>query len=160
MFITISKHRMCDQYLHKLRICIESLTEDQLWQSDSERSNSIGGIVLHIMEHIDRNTARMMNPHMIFEQGIERFFPASLEKKAEVIDRLTAAFNRFGTAVDHVGLAADMYNIYHLVEHTGYHLGQIVDRAQSLAAAKFEFVQNGINEKALRSIVEEKLKLI
>lgn len=35
----------------------------------------------------------------------------------------------------------DRYDIYHLVEHTGYHLGQIIDRTQRMSHTLFQFVQ-------------------
>ncbi|NIK76277.1 hypothetical protein FHS15_001384 [Paenibacillus castaneae] len=159
-FIIISKHRMCDHYLPKLRICLMSLTEDQLWHGHDARQNSIGGIILHIMEHTDRNSERIMNPGKIFGQGIERYFPTRDMKIAELITELEASFHRFAAALDDSGEAADMYNVYHLVEHTGYHLGQIVDRSQAMSSKRFEFVQNGINEKALRIIVERSIKPI
>jgi hypothetical protein len=48
-----------------------------------------------------------------------------------------------------------MNDIYHLVEHTGYHLGQIVDRTQRINKTLFQFVQNGINEKNLKKLLED-----
>ena len=39
--------------------------------------NSIGGIILHICEHIQRNTSRYKNPNIVFEKGIEEYFPVS-----------------------------------------------------------------------------------
>ncbi|WP_231887401.1 hypothetical protein [Paenibacillus jamilae] len=44
-----------------------------------------------------------------------------------------------------------------MVEHTAYHLGQIIDRVQRLAGHRFQFVQTGLNEKALRAIVQQSL---
>ncbi|MNF04884.1 hypothetical protein D3C80_2044960 [compost metagenome] len=56
------------------------------------------------------------------------------------------------------GDQVNQYNIYHLVEHTAYHLGQIVDRTQRLTGIRFQFVQNGINESGLKEIIEEELR--
>jgi hypothetical protein len=47
----------------------------------------------------------------------------------------------------------NMHDIYHLVEHTGYHLGQIIDRIQRLMDRNFQFVQNGINERSLKDLI-------
>ena len=48
----------------------------------------------------------------------------------------------------------DLHSLLHLVEHTSYHLGQIVDRTKSIKGQQFNFCQNGINEKNLRTRVE------
>ena len=48
----------------------------------------------------------------------------------------------------------DLHSLLHLVEHTSYHLGQVVDRTKSITEQQFNFCQNGINEKNLRTRVE------
>jgi len=40
--------------------------------------------------------------------------------------------------------------MYHLVEHTGYHVGQIVDRTKRLKGKRFDFVKEGIHEQRLK----------
>ena len=44
----------------------------------------------------------------------------------------------------------DLHSLLHLVEHTSYHLGQVVDRTKSIKGQQFNFCQNGINEKNLK----------
>lgn len=48
----------------------------------------------------------------------------------------------------------DMHDLFHLVEHTGYHLGQVVDRTKLLKGMKLNFCQNGLNEKNLKVCIE------
>lgn len=48
----------------------------------------------------------------------------------------------------------ELHGLLHLVGHTSYHLGQIVDRTKSIKGQQFNFCQNGINEKNLRTRVE------
>ncbi len=50
----------------------------------------------------------------------------------------------------------DMHHLFHVVEHTGHHLGQIVDRAQVMASVSFRFCQNGVNERELRRLIENR----
>jgi len=45
----------------------------------------------------------------------------------------------------------------HRMEHTGCHLGQIVDRTRRLSGREFRFCQRGMDEKALRRLVEAEL---
>ncbi|EEM77235.1 hypothetical protein bthur0010_26560 [Bacillus thuringiensis serovar pondicheriensis BGSC 4BA1] len=70
---------MQDHYLPKLIQAISFVSEEDLWkQGDSV--NSIGGIILHICEHIQRNTSRYKNPNIVFEKGIEEYFPVKRQR--------------------------------------------------------------------------------
>jgi len=155
-FGIISKHRLGTQYLDKLRVCLESLSQEEIWDEQPEGSNSVGGIVLHIILHVERNTERINAPAKKFEQGIENHFPREDGGGAELISDLQTAFGGFEKAIDSKALI-NLYDVYHLVEHVSYHLGQIVDRAQRLAGKKFRFVQNGVNEAVLSTKIEEEL---
>jgi len=158
-FKTISKHRMVNHYYPKLKTSLETIGNDIIWHKDSEGLNSIGGIVLHIIEHVKRNTARLIDPDVKFHEGIENFFPNLNMDKHIILEELKRAFSDFEVALDHLNAEQiDMYNIYHLVEHTGYHVGQIIDRIQRTTGIRFRFVQNGLNEKELKKIVDEELK--
>jgi hypothetical protein len=158
-FKIISKHRMISHYLPKLQICLNSLNDDSIWLKESTDLNSIGGIVLHIREHLIRNTARLKDPNVQFAKGIEDQFPNTFQLKSTLIEDLTQAFLSFENAIDAINSEQfNLYNIYHLVEHTGYHLGQIIDRAQRMTGVRFQFVQNGINESALKAIIEEEFR--
>ncbi|MFT9369377.1 MULTISPECIES: hypothetical protein [Paenibacillus] len=72
------------------------------------------------------------------------------------MDEVEDAFSAFCAALDNTGYI-NMYDVYHVVEHTAYHLGQIIDRVQRLAGHRFQFVQTGLNEKALHAIVNQSL---
>ena len=75
----ISYYRMQDYYLPKLVQAIQFVSEDNLWKQ-GESVNSIGGIVLHICEHILRNNSRYKDPNIVFEKGIEEYFPTKRQR--------------------------------------------------------------------------------
>ncbi|KAF6585153.1 MULTISPECIES: hypothetical protein [Paenibacillus] len=155
-FKIISKHRMYDQYLVKLRVCIKLLDEPMLWFAGEAEQNSIGGIVHHIMVHVRRNAVKLMDPTITYKQGMEDSFKPSVQNKEQLMEEVEDAFSSFCAALDNTG-DINMYDVYHVVEHTAYHLGQIIDRVQRLAGHRFQFVQTGLNEKALRAIVQQSL---
>lgn len=155
-FKIISKHRMYDQYLVKLRACIVLLDEQVLWRVGETETNSIGGIINHIMVHVRRNAPKLIDPTITYKQGMEDSFIPSMQNKEQLMDELEEAFSSFCVALDHTG-TINMYDVYHVVEHTAYHLGQIIDRVQKLADHRFQFVQTGLNEKALHAIVQQSL---
>ena len=152
----ITYHRMQDHYLPKLRQVISFVSEEDLWkQGDSV--NSIGGIILHICEHIQRNTSRYKNPNIVFEKGIEEYFPVKRQRTELFLQYVEEVFDEWGTEYIQVWEEKrhiDLHSLLHLVEHTSYHLGQIVDRTKLIKGKQFNFCQNGINEKNLRTRVE------
>lgn len=161
-FIIISKHRMIHHYLPKLLICLDGLEEADIWSAERNSnnsnnyiSNSIGGIVLHLMEHVKRNTDRLHEPGRTYDKGIENYFPNMKLNNIQLKSRLEAVFHELKHAMETVSQGSmDMYALYHLVEHTGYHVGQIIDRAQWLTGHQFQFVQNGIHERGLKELIE------
>ncbi|MDA1522837.1 DinB family protein [Bacillus cereus] len=152
----ITYHRMQDHYLPKLIQAISFVSEEDLWkQGDS--MNSIGGIVLHICEHIQRNTSRYKNPNIVFEKGIEEYFPVKRQRTELLLQYVEEVFDEWGTEYIQVcgeKRHIDLHSLLHLVEHTSYHLGQVVDRTKSIKGQQFNFCQNGINEKNLKIRVE------
>lgn len=152
----ISYHRMQDHYLSKLVQAIEFANEDDLWKQGNS-VNPIGGIVLHICEHIQRNTSRYKNPNIVFEKGIEEYFPVKRQRTEVLLQYVEKVFDEWEKAYiqaweekRHI----DLHSLLHLVEHTSYHLGQVVDRTKSIKGQQFNFCQNGINEKNLKIRVE------
>ncbi|HDR7772532.1 TPA: hypothetical protein QCY13_003879 [Bacillus paranthracis] len=152
----ITYHRMQDHYLPKLIQAISFVSEEDLWkQGDSV--NSIGGIVLHICEHIQRNTSRYKNPNIVFEKGIEEYFPVKRQRTELLLQYVEEVFDEWGTEyIQACGEKRhiDLHSLLHLVEHTSYHLGQVVDRTKSIKGQQFNFFQNGITEKNLKIRVE------
>ncbi|EPY11935.1 hypothetical protein [Paenibacillus alvei] len=160
-FLLISKHRLVSHYQVKLLSCLQCTSPEMLWDQESEGENCIGSIVLHIIAHVDRNTKRLSNPDTRFNQGIETHFPNEPMSKLELIARVTESFEALGVAIDqsHSKNHSSMYDLYHLVEHTAYHSGQVIDRVQRRIGTRFQFVQQGLNEKALRQRVENELEV-
>lgn len=160
-FISISIFRMCEHYLPKLKIALDGVDKEVLWHHEKESLNSIGGIVLHVGQHIHRHIFRYSNSGKV-EGGIENFFPDDVTlSSSELTQFITERFHSWREVMNGYiegnkeEKNLDMFDIYHLVEHTGYHLGQIIDRVQRLTARRFQFVQNGINEKSLKELIKK-----
>ncbi|HEY8528104.1 MAG TPA: DinB family protein [Paenibacillaceae bacterium] len=155
--VTIVKLRMTGHYLPKLLACLEAADDRVLWEPHGH-PNTIGGIVFHILEHVRRFTERLVHPGAAFGSGIEEFFPNRRIPADELIAEIGKTFRDFQEAISRTPLEkTDWHSLLHLMEHTGYHLGQIVDRTRRLTGREFRFCQRGIDEKALRRLVEEEL---
>jgi hypothetical protein len=138
-FLEFSRRKLLEQYWPRLRGCVESLTDEQVWWRPNSASNSIGNLLLHLngnvgqwlvasFNHVqdtrDRpaefNEVRPIPASALLEQ-----LGATMQQASEVLSRLTEAdlltpFEIQGHRVS--GLTA----VYQVVEHFGMHYGQIL----------------------------------
>ena len=96
LFIKISQQRMYNHYLPKLIESVRQLNLEALWYKEIESLNSIGGIIIHICEHIKRNSIRFSNQkHISFNKGIEEHFPNLNLPPEELRKLVEETFNEF-----------------------------------------------------------------
>ncbi|MEX1030690.1 MAG: hypothetical protein WDZ91_11695 [Paenibacillaceae bacterium] len=158
LFLKITLHRMTDHYLPKLTQALQRINSEELWKKDNNQ-NSIGGITLHMVEHVQRHINRYFEPTKNeHDAGIESYFPDAKMVPSELTVIVHDTYTSWREGMDDLITSndqhIDMHSFYHLVEHTGYHLGQIIDRVQRLTGRSFGFCQNGINEINLRKVIE------
>lgn len=138
LFLDFSRNKLTTQYWPRLRTCVESLTDEQVWWRPNAASNSIGNLVLHLNGNLrqwlvasfNRQEDRRDRPAEFAATGnvtgaalLERL-GATISEAAAVLDRLTeadlvASYEIQGYHV--TGLAA----VYQVIEHFGLHYGQI-----------------------------------
>lgn len=162
-FLKISLHRMTDLYFLKLKAVLEDLPNEVLWGESYPGGNSIGSIVLHVAEHIARNCLRLTNAEGQLLPGVENFFPKGAASSRQLIQKFEEQLLEWKKVMERFlhgecRLSEEhLHQIYHLVEHTGYHLGQIIDRVQGATGRKFHFCENGLNEAFLRGRIDQNL---
>ena len=152
LFLEFSRTKLLGQYWPRMRECVESLTEEQVWWRPNDASNSIGNLLLHLNgnvqqwlvapfsgmeDHRDRPAEfgqRESIPAFVLVGKLD----ATLQRAAEVLAQLTEAelVQFFDIQGYHVsGLEA----VYQVVEHFGLHHGQIVYITKMLRAADMGF---------------------
>jgi uncharacterized damage-inducible protein DinB len=138
-FLEFSRRKMLDEYWPRLRTAVESLTDDQVWWRPNEASNSVGNLILHLNGNVrqwlvgslTRHADARDRPAEFAERGhipsaiLLQKLNATMQESSAVLSRLTEAdlrttFSIQGYTV--TGLDA----VYHVVEHFGMHLGQIL----------------------------------
>lgn len=138
LFLNFSRHKLLEQSWPRLKSCVESLTEEQIWWRPNEASNSIGNLLLHLngnlhqwlvasFEQLDdaRNRPAEFNARVrIPGSALLSQLGATMEEASKVLSRLTekdllSPMEIQGYKV--TGLDA----IYQVVEHFGLHFGQI-----------------------------------
>jgi hypothetical protein len=138
-FLAFSREKLLEQYWPRLRSCVESLTDEQVWWRPNEASNSIGNLILHLNGNVRQWIVSPFNKledkrDRPAEFSERRIIPASellaklsatMQEASEVLARITEAdlqtsFQIQGYKV--TGLRA----IYQVVEHFAMHYGQLV----------------------------------
>lgn len=138
LFLTFSRNKLMNQYWPRLRGCVESLSDEQIWWRPNASSNSIGNLLLHLngnvrqwmVDSFKRQEDRRDRPAEFAATGeipgaeLLARLDRTLQETRDVLDRLTEADLLAEMEIQgyHVhGLEA----IYQVVEHFGLHYGQI-----------------------------------
>lgn len=137
LFLQFSRHKLIDQAWPRLRTCVESLTDEQIWWRPNSASNSVGNLVLHLNgnvrqwlvdsfnkaeDHRDRPAEFAATGEISGKQLLEKLH-RTLTDAADVLGRLTEADLTARYEIqgyDLHGLEA----VYQVVEHFGLHYGQ------------------------------------
>jgi Protein of unknown function (DUF1572) len=139
LFLAFSRHRLLIRYWPRLKECVSSLTEEQIWWRPNDASNSIGNLILHLNGNVSQWLVASFNKDEDRRNRPEEFaaregataaellakLGTTLDAAAKVLDRLTVEelLARYEIQGYHVrGLDA----VYQVVEHFGLHYGQIV----------------------------------
>lgn len=152
IFLEFSRKKLLGQYWPRLKTCVESLSEDQIWWRPNDASNSVGNLLLHLNGNVTQWLVASFNraedqrnrpAEFSAREGITRSellqrLSATLDEAAGVLKRLTveellAPYEIQGYHVR--GLEA----IYQVVEHFGLHYGQIAYITKLLYASDLGF---------------------
>ncbi|HTV82621.1 MAG TPA: DUF1572 family protein [Acidobacteriaceae bacterium] len=152
LFLEFSRNKLIMQYWPRLKACVESLTDEQVWWRPNEASNSVGNLMLHlngnmrqwIVAAFRREEDRRNRPAEFAEHGpmprakLLENFGATVREADEVLRRLTEAdlLSEYDIQGYHVhGLDA----VYQVIEHFGLHFGQIAYITKMLRAEDLGF---------------------
>jgi uncharacterized damage-inducible protein DinB len=139
LFLEFSRQQLVDEYWPRLRGCVESLTDEQVWWRPNEASNSVGNLLLHLNGNVRQwlvasfnggeetrtRPAEFAQRQVIPAAALLRILGATVEEASVVLSRLTEAdliSARHIQGYTVTGLNA----VYHVVEHFGMHYGQIL----------------------------------
>jgi uncharacterized damage-inducible protein DinB len=138
-FIEASRVFLRDDYMPKLLHCIERMSDEDLWWRPNEVSNSVGNLILHLCGNLRQWIVSSIGGVEFKRNRDAEFAARGPVTKVELVENLKQTLGE----VDEVlaSLTSDRllhrfdvqkYNVstlqavYHVVEHFGYHLGQIL----------------------------------
>lgn len=105
LFLEFSRKKLLEQYWPRLRGCVESLTDEQVWWRPNEASNSIGNLILHLDGNVRQwlvssfsgsEDARDRPAEFSARQGISR--RALLSQLEGTLREASAVLSRLGEA--------------------------------------------------------------
>jgi hypothetical protein len=145
LFLPYSRHKLVSQYMPRLRKCVESLTEEQIWWRPNESSNSIGNLILHLNGNVRQWLVDSFN-HSKDERDRPAEFAAKGDiLKAKLLEMLEWTVREAANALDRMSEAEllaqyeiqgyTVYGldaVYQVIEHFALHYGQIVYIAKML----------------------------
>lgn len=138
LFLEFSRSKLLEQYWPRLRACVESLSDEQVWWRPNEASNSIGNLVLHLNGNVRQWLIASFN-HL--DDGRDR--PAEFNERSAIprsvlISRLGATMEEASQVLAHLTEAdllstfeiqgykvSGLQAVYQVIEHFGLHYGQI-----------------------------------
>lgn len=138
-FIHESRRYLSQEYLPKIRRCLDGLSDEDIWWRPNEKSNSIGNLILHLAGNVRQwivagvggaDDVRKRQEEFDCDGGLEaKLLLGRLEEALEEVDDVLARLpsSRLREELEIQGLPTTVLGaIYHVVEHFSMHTGQIL----------------------------------
>lgn len=130
--------RHLNEYTKRVKICLDMLSEEQVWQKPNEASNSIANVMLHLCGNMTQYVLSALGGRPDNRERDKEFAAKSGYTKAQLFEKLSAVVHsvieeiqihdedsllktRTVQGFEKNGIAI----ILHITEHYSYHTGQI-----------------------------------
>lgn len=136
-FVLNANYRM-DESLRMIKICLDKLSEEVIWQKPNEATNSIGNLILHLCGNITQYGIASLQGIEDNRNRDEEFSVLSGYTKNELFQKLVSTVEDAKKVISEVTIEellkkrsvqgfefSGVGNIVHVVEHLSYHTGQI-----------------------------------
>ena len=137
-FIQHARYRLCEDYLPKIRQCLDTLSEEDIWWRPNHSCNSVGNLILHLCGNMRQWIVHELGGEPDIRNRPQEFSERGPILKVELLGKLESTIQR----VDEVLKQFDeesileprtvqgfdescLTAIFHVVEHFAQHLGQI-----------------------------------
>jgi uncharacterized damage-inducible protein DinB len=151
-FLERSRYFLSNEYLPKIRLAIEPLSDDAIWWRANEASNSIGNLMLHLAGNIRQWIVSGIGGAADVRQRSTEFRARGGKDRTALLAHLTAAVDDVDAVLAKLspdellserqiqGRSVTVFEaVYHVVEHFSTHTGQIILLAKIHAGEKVKF---------------------
>jgi uncharacterized damage-inducible protein DinB len=138
-FLDESRRYLAREYAVKIRLCLEGLSDEDLWWRPNDRSNSIGNLLLHLAGNVRQWIVSGVGGAPGARDRQAEFDERGPMPRAELLRRFEAAVTEADAVLRDLDPAVLSHSrriqgrdtsvfkaVYHVVEHFGMHAGQIL----------------------------------
>jgi uncharacterized damage-inducible protein DinB len=138
-FIQTSVDQLQKEYLPRLQKALDLISEDQVWWRPHPDTTSIGNLLVHLAGNVRQWIVSGLGGQADFRQRATEFARTEGGTKAELLAALSATVEEACDVIESLDDAAllkrfaiqgfeptGLEAVYHVVEHFGWHTGQIV----------------------------------
>jgi uncharacterized damage-inducible protein DinB len=154
-FVERSRYYLAYEYPTKIRLALESLDETSIWKRETEESNSIGNLLLHLTGNVrewivggigGEATDRNRSAEFAAKSGfMKRELLAGLSSSVMDADKVLATVTESDLAREVTIQGRDttvLAAVYHVVEHFSMHTGQVIMLAKMYSARPLKFYED------------------
>jgi uncharacterized damage-inducible protein DinB len=158
LFLSFSRMKLLEQYWPRMRRCVESLTDEQVWWRPNDESNSVGNLMLHLNGNITQWMIASFNRLEDTRDRPAEFAANEGTTRAELIAKLGATVDEAGKVLDRLTEAeltatyeiqgftvSGLQAVYQVVEHFGLHYGQVLYITKMLTARDMQFTKGQLD---------------
>lgn len=153
-FVLQAREFLKNDYLPKIKHCLDGLTDEQVWWRANSESNSIGNLLLHLSgnarqwivsglggeaDHRERQTEFDERSLISRDELLKR-----LQQTLEDVDRVLAGFDSKRLLEQHLiqgSQVTALESIFHVTEHFSMHTGQIILITKMLTGSDLRFYE-------------------
>ena len=150
-FLKLSAQKL-RQLNERILVCLEKLTQDQIWLRGGENENAVGNLCLHLAGNVrqwigygvaGQEDLRVRDLEFSARGGrstaeLRVLLAETVEPAAVVIERLKPEALMFETRIQNYDVTV-LSAIYHVVEHFAQHTGQILFATKALTGEDLGF---------------------
>ena len=152
LFLETARRSLVEQHWPKIKECVASLGEEQVWWRPNEASNSIGNLLMHLNGNIGQWLVASFERREDLRDRPQEFNARGAATAAELLARLGATVDEAGRVLARLTLeellatyeiqgytVTGLYAVFHAVEHFALHYGQIAYISKSLSGRDLGF---------------------
>lgn len=150
-FLTQSAYYLRDLYWPRIQEAVELLSDDEVWLRDGDVSNSIGNLLLHLSGNVRQHlVVGVGRRHEDKRDRSAEFAAVGGMSKTDLLARLEATVTEAADVLEKFDPAEITTtriiqdkevmlfdDIYHVIEHFGYHTGQIIYIVKAMKQHRF-----------------------
>jgi uncharacterized damage-inducible protein DinB len=154
-FLDFSRRTLMEEYWPRMRACVESLSQDQVWWRPNEASNSVGNLLLHLNGNVRQwlvtsftgvddardRPAEFAERAAVPTAALVGQLDVTLQEASAVLSRLTESDLVRTLHIQGYDVSG-LHAVYHVVEHFGMHYGQVLYVTKLLRAENLGFYRH------------------